>query len=636
MRKKSITICIALSLTTLLLGLIVNVIDTDSIQRCEIKKSTLEDTNTCLTAKELSLNERQKLTFGLSISPDQKLPARVGFIGRHSVSDKKLSIVQIDISEITNGYHSVLITVGGRALPNKWEVGTNLKSGSTNRLLIEIEEQRRLRVWSNGELVYGFRLDVPITEKMAFSTNQIILDEPMPALEVEMLVEVESRTALGSLLRVILLLLSFISILLCFVTFGTLSWKRKEVKSSWMTNYYFISAISVGITLLTIIQGKFNLLGKDDYFDRNGITYARAARFSDWHQLRDLAQFGEPYLVGNSQYPPAFLGLFKTIPMLASGYGLFLMSMICTAVLSLFIINVFNKKDLQTFGIVALTICISYPFLYSFDRGSSEFVLVPLFAVFVWLISVERLKSASFVLGVMIGLKVFPIIFLPLLVSKRTGTKNLLMSLGVAAIATTLGSLALSGNPVSSTFQFLQVSVNSSTTVSQARVISERSTSLFQWIYSLVEFFQPELPVNQVPPLLSLLTWILSVSILTLVAFFYVKATLSLSTKLIVLTITTLILIPLSYDYRLLWLYPVLAIWLVNRSNSIFRYFYVIAFGVLFAARPLYFVTDRLSIGSAISFPILLSILIVILYENLNCVKPDCQNCCQELESSKC
>jgi hypothetical protein len=225
---------------------------------------------------------------------------------------------------------------------------------------------------------------------------------------------------------------------------------------------------------------------------------------------------------------------------------------------------------------------------------------------------------------------------LPLLVSKRTGTKNLLMSLGVAAIATTLGSLALSGNPVSSTFQFLQVSVNSSTTVSQARVISERSTSLFQWIYSLVEFFQPELPVNQVPPLLSLLTWILSVSILTLVAFFYVKATLSLSTKLIVLTITTLILIPLSYDYRLLWLYPVLAIWLVNRSNSIFRYFYVIAFGVLFAARPLYFVTDRLSIGSAISFPILLSILIVILYENLNCVKPDCQNCCQELESSKC
>jgi hypothetical protein len=73
-------------------------------------------------------------------------------------------------------------------------------------------------------------------------------------------------------------------------------------------------------------------------------------------------------------------------------------------------------------------------------------------------------------------------------------------------------------------------------------------------------------------------------------------------------------LVPLSYDYRLLWLLPVFAIWLASEANSKFRWHLVVAFGVLFAARPIYFVTERMTIGSMMTFPLLLTIMVAILY----------------------
>jgi hypothetical protein len=58
------------------------------------------------------------------------------------------------------------------------------------------------------------------------------------------------------------------------------------------------------------------------------------------------------------------------------------------------------------------------------------------------------------------------------------------------------------------------------------------------------------------------------------------------------------------------------------------------AFGALFAARPVFFITDRMSIGSILSLPILLAALIVILYEHLKTLEPKQHHKDKELENS--
>lgn len=385
---------------------------------------------------------------------------------------------------------------------------------------------------------------------------------------------------------------------------------------------------------MTIIQGKMGLLGTHDYYDSNGITYARVARFTDWFQLADLAKFADPYLVGNSQYPPAFLGLFKAIPMIASEYGLVIFCVICPVLIGLVISKIFVVKDIKIYLLLVMTICTSYPYLYALDRGSSELILATLFAIFILFMIRDRLVVAAVILGLMICLKAFPIIFLPLLIRKKQGSKLITISLGVAVATTTLGSFVLSGSPLSSTIQYIQMSINSSTAVSQARVLSERSTSLFQWTYSLLEALSPSLPTTELPKSVAQLTLALAALILATVSYFYVATKLTLSTKVMVLTITMLLLIPLSYDYRVLWLVPAFALWLIDNPRSRFKTFHVIAFGLLFAARPVSFVTDRLSIGSTLSFPILLSVLIVILYEHLKTLEPKQDSNSEELESS--
>lgn len=607
---------------------------TKSFEKCELRYSISIDTNTCRAKKNLSIEDKQSLVFDVVTKSKLTSTVRIGFVGKRLDTNQKYSILQIELNRNKDGDPNALVIVGERSLPTTWQFDVRLSNQKLNKLRIELTNRNRIRVWSNGELVHGFKWNIPVTDNFAASSSEIIIDQLSPKLSVGMLAEVQVTKQQSIFIQISSLIAFSILILFSTVLFSKLKLERSTKRNPSVDTYLATFCISAALTCMTIIQGMLGFLGTHDYFDRNGITYARAARYSDWFQLRDLAQFADPYLVGNSQYPPAFLGLFKAIPIIASGYGLVIFCVICPVLIGLVISKIFDVKDTKIYLLLVMTLCISYPYLYALDRGSSELILATLFAIFILFMIRDRLVVAAVILGLMICLKAFPIIFLPLLIRKKQGAKLIAISLGVAAATTSLGSFVLSGSPVASTIQYIQMSINSSTAVSQARVLSERSTSLFQWAFSLLEALSPSLPTTELPKSVAQLTLALAALILATVSYFYLATKLTMSTKVMVLTITMLLLIPLSYDYRVLWLVPAFALWLIDNPKSRFKTFHVIAFGLLFAARPVSFVTDRLSIGSTLSFPILLSVLIVILYEHLKTLEPKQDNNSAELESS--
>ncbi len=634
MKQQFKVIAIAFLVAILVYSYSLNRGATNAFEECDLRQSISTDTKTCHSKENLSFDDQQSLVFDVVTKSNQTSTVRIGFVGKRLETNEKFSILQIELNKNKAGESNALVIVGERSLPTAWQFDVRLSKQELSKIRIELTNRRRIRVWNNGELIHGFKWSIPVTDNFDISSSEIVIDQLSPELSVGMLAKVEVTKQHSDFIQFLSLIAFSILIFYSTVLLSKSKWERSTKISPSVSSYLATFCASATITCMTIIQGILGLLGTHDYFDRNGITYARAARYSDWFQLRELAQFADPYLVGNSQYPPAFLGVFKAFPVIASESGLAIFCIVCPVLIGLVMSRIFDVKDAKIYLLLVMTICISYPYIYALDRGSSELILASLFAVFILFMLRDRLVLAAGILGLMICLKAFPIIFLPLLIRNKQGTKLIAISLGVAVVTTTLGSLVLSGSPIASTIQYIQMSINSNSAVSQARMLTERSTSLFQWTYSILEALSPGLPTTELPKSVAQLTLVLAALILATVAYFYLATKLMLSTKVIVLTITMLLLIPLSYDYRVLWLVPAYAFWLIDNQHSRFKLFHVMAFGALFAARPVSFITDRISIGSILSFPILLSVLIAILYEHLKTLEPKHHQKGKELENS--
>jgi hypothetical protein len=289
------------------------------ISTCSIQSDNLYNPNQCRERERNDERLIQRLTFALNISFDQIDRSKTSFVAFENQLQKRLPIIQINVSATDLGLHKALIVVGQKRLRFSWEPAVALEENQTSNLKIEILGKRQLRAWVNGDQVYGFRWDVPVTGDFDISTTKIIQTVPSTHLEASMSAAFEQsrkRFVSNEVLAAFIILLSTLLLLL----FNGLSLRGLKPNSTNTALFIHIIQFAVVVTCITLIVGRFGFFGTDVYYDRNGVTYSRFPRFSDWHQLRDLSQFKEPYLVGISQYPPAFLGVFKAVYFLRSRY----------------------------------------------------------------------------------------------------------------------------------------------------------------------------------------------------------------------------------------------------------------------------------------------------------------------------
>lgn len=196
---------------------------------------------------------------------------------------------------------------------------------------------------------------------------------------------------------------------------------------------------------------------------------------------------------------------------------------------------------------VAVVVLTSYPLLFELQRLNVEIVLVALVAASVWLFASGRAYPAAAVLGLAIALKLYPFIFLGLFVARRQW-RPVLLALGVATAVYTF-SLAVLGPTIGAALHWNLQDLSGFGSMYGAGV----------WQVGYDHSFFALAKAVTLPWHPSLLHWttpyLLLAAIGSLAVYLLRVVRLPLVNQVLVLSILSVCLPPVSYDYTLLHLY---------------------------------------------------------------------------------
>lgn len=159
---------------------------------------------------------------------------------------------------------------------------------------------------------------------------------------------------------------------------------------------------------------------------------------------------------GTWNYPPLMYLFIYPFSLLPKGLalGLFLLSF-TACFLYIAARNLRQPGTVATVRDVFIIAFLSYPFLFAFDRANTEWVVFLLLYLFIVCYTQERRFLGSLFLALAISLKIFPAVFLVLLLTGRKYRETVL-TLGLTGGFTLLGFLVFDGGLVANWQRFFQ------------------------------------------------------------------------------------------------------------------------------------------------------------------------------------
>lgn len=493
-------------------------------------------------------------------------------------------------------------------------VSTQISNARDSVIRVEIDKQRTNKIYVNSQLVHSYRWNAPVFLESKIEARSVTVspDESKISFALETQIVAVTRNWIFFITSV--LSLAFLAL---FV-WRLLNLPRSQrQKTAMLGSIERIAIVGLLVSFASMTLLKFFDNQSEHYFDKNGLGFAAAARYSDWFQLSGISRMAEPYRIGHSNYPPAFLGLFKIISFLGPTGCLVIAAVIACAAIASIISWPISGGDTRRFSLSLLIVGLSYPLLFAIDRGSSDLIMAPLIAVFIYLLKTSRPKHAAAVLGVMIALKIFPVLFIPLLLKKGKAIQSLRISFMAASISTVAGAFFLSGS-LRQIVYFVHESISVQNAITSNQNLAARSTSISQWAYNLKSFRVPfasgaPLPDNSANLVTALVVLLIAITVMLLFNRTYLP-----SEKLMLFMIIALLANPISNDYRLLLLMPVLAFWIYDSPVNNLKKHTVISCGILFAVRPILWVTDSAqTLGGLFTMPILVVLFIGVIRNRL-------------------
>jgi len=377
------------------------------------------------------------------------------------------------------------------------------------------------------------------------------------------------------------------------------------------SSIFLIISTSTIITLTSLIAGRLGLYGPSDVFAKDGFSYASRFRFSDFIDVFNLSMSSSPYTLGGTNYPPAFLAFLRLTHMQHWGF-LFVLS-ILLSIAGVFVLTrwIFDKFSFGTVFSVFVVFLSSYPVLFAIDRGSTDFLILPLLILFVLLVRSHHWNSASLLLGVLCALKIYPLFFLPLLLISRRRLRSLLLCINSGIGTTLIAAVILPESNLTEIKAFVLSTVDRGNIFTINPGLSARNLSVSSWPYQLASIGGERQGLGTFDSLLSVLTLLLIFSILAVTFMIARRNRSSVSGLTLTLTLAMLILFPLSNDYRLMLLFPALVLFVLDEQLPGKGWLFLISSGFLLSARPLvYFGDSPQVLGSWFSLPLLLFLLI--------------------------
>ena len=208
--------------------------------------------------------------------------------------------------------------------------------------------------------------------------------------------------------------------------------------------------------------------------------------------------------------------------------------------------------------LLVVAVSCSYPFFFDFEQANIEWIGCVLVSLGIWAFLQDRGYSAAACFGIAASMKIYPLVFLGLFLSRRQ-YRPALAAVGVAALSTLL-SLWMVCPDLRFAWQGIQLGVE---TFRQIYILGYAEVrfdhSLFAGMKALLLLItHHELPRTTV----ALLNGIyLSVAAFSGVILYFDKIRgLPIVNQVICLTVASILLPPVSYDYTLLHLYAPLVL----------------------------------------------------------------------------
>ena len=398
-------------------------------------------------------------------------------------------------------------------------------------------------------------------------------------------------------------------------------WNKLVEKSRWNnpldknTKIYTLSFIVVSGFALAVGFHYIYGMYENRPYPYNTFLFLPAFHFSDFYDVIRDGHSLNPYLEYQSAQYPFLIILGYLFSIFRNGSWIVYLGVVSSFYLLFNILNLRGKPWYTNATHIFIITFLSYPFLFTVDRGNFEFLLCILLLAFIFYYIRKQYLISVIFLSFAISMKIYPAILLVLYIPERKYREIAVGLMGTAAI--TIISLMffkggllpnlnflLQGSNIGSNWRFIEfTSINSD--------LVQRGVSLLTFfkIYYFEIGYLPSIIKNHFSTIYLILVSLIGILVVLDVIFVEKEAW-----KRVTLIIFSMLLLPpISADYKLLHVFIPLFMFLNNKNPSKLDPLYLLLFGLLLIPKDFYYFAAVISDGQGSPHDISISVVINIL-----------------------
>jgi len=235
-----------------------------------------------------------------------------------------------------------------------------------------------------------------------------------------------------------------------------------------------------------------------------------------------------------------------------------------------------NLTKLENFQNIFILTCVSYPFLVLIDRGNLDMIIFIIFAAFVWFLKSKKYQKAAIFLGIINAMKPFSWIFLSLFLFEKK-YREFFLSIGISFLFIFGGFILFKGGVLSQIDVLLESWVGfQKHYVFSVNAGLSNNSSLYMALKFLFCQSAPIFPTVVVAKLYKIISLLITIPVL-----FFTWREKIFWKKIALLTFYMLIIPYFTYDYKLIFLFIPLWLFVNAKGKSKFDFIYTILFGLL-------------------------------------------------------
>ncbi len=334
--------------------------------------------------------------------------------------------------------------------------------------------------------------------------------------------------------------------------------------------------------------------------------------------IKDFSPFKEvdPFI---NYFPLTYIILFPFVFIQNKIFSYLLFISVFIGVFAYMNFKNFKCPDLtstQNFQNIFIMSSVSYPFLLLLDRGNFDIFLFVLFVAFIYAYKAEKYLLSSLILAVINAFKPFSFIFLILFLLKKN-YRYIFISLLMSFALIVAGFVILKGE----FFHQLSVFISNIGLFKQSYVYDNanpygmRASSSLYMMFKLIftRFTEQGLSLT---PFLAKAYDILNIVITGLIAFFAVKEKVFWK-QISLLTLYMLLMPYLTNDYKLIFFFVPIWLFVNAKEKTRFDLIYAVLFGLLLISKNIIIPYDISNINFWFSLSVIINPLIMIVFIGL-------------------